>query len=208
MVLSPPQQVDVRVVSATHRDLKAAYKAGTFRQDLYYRLNVMQINLPPLRERGKDILEIANAALLRACNKMHKEPAHFSPQAVQALTSYDWPGNIRELENAVERAVILSESTTIDHQLLDIDLELVNLEKLNEDDAYSPEGYTYKNNNEEGLSLEDYFQKFILEHQDQMSETALAQKLGVSRKCLWERRQRLGIPRSKTRASKTANDSA
>ncbi len=200
-------KVNVRVVTATHRDLKTLSQQAQFRQDLYYRLNVVQIELPPLRDRGKDILEIGNAALLRLCNKMHKMPAHFTPQAIQALTTYNWPGNIRELENIIERAVILSDSEEISQDLLAIDMELVDLNvlmgdqsALNDDSKVVP---TFKEEtNDSGLSLEDYFQKFILENQDQMSETALAQKLGVSRKCLWERRRRLGIPRTKGKTAK------
>lgn len=197
-----PQKVDVRVICATHKNLKKAYQQGDFRQDLYYRLNVMQIDLPPLRERGKDIIEIATTALSRNCQKMQKPEAEFSAKAIQALTSYQWPGNVRELENVIERAVILSDSSLITNDLLNIELELVNVDQFDEQQDIP----TVKNtldNDEEGLSLEDYFQKFILENQEHMSETALAQKLGVSRKCLWERRQRLGIPRKKTKTSKT-----
>lgn len=198
------QHVNVRVITATHRDLKTASQQGSFRQDLYYRLNVIQIDLPPLRDRGKDILEIANAALARLCKKMNRPPAHFTPQAIQSLTTYQWPGNIREMENVIERAVILAESEEISHDLLAIDLELVDLNALldTSSEEEKPLASVIKSHDEEGLSLEDYFQKFILENQDNMSETALAQKLGISRKSLWERRQRLGIPRSKAKTSK------
>ncbi|CAA0078672.1 Regulatory protein AtoC [BD1-7 clade bacterium] len=198
------QEVDVRVIAATHRNLKALSEKGEFRQDLFYRLNVMQITLPPLRDRGKDVLEIASNFLQKICDKMNKPEAHFTPKAIQALTTYHWPGNIRELENVVERAVILSDSKEIDYDLFDIDMELVQLETLDGDmevSAARAANNTLKDSNEEGLSLEDYFQRFILEHQDQMSETDLARKLGVSRKCLWERRQRLGIPRKKAKTS-------
>lgn len=196
-----PIKVDVRVISATHRNLKQLSKEGKFREDLYYRLNVIQIDLPPLRERGKDVLEIANAALLRLSNKMQKPPMQFTPGAIQAITTYGWPGNIREMENVIERAVILSDSSLIDHDLLSIDLELVEIESTEPNiptkEAVSSQDKPPLKPEEAGLSLEDYFQRFILENQDQMSETALAQKLGISRKSLWERRQRLGIPRAK-----------
>ncbi|MNN52406.1 hypothetical protein D3C81_1671020 [compost metagenome] len=111
---------------------------------------------------------------------------------------------MRELENAVERAVILCESPEISAELLGIDIELGDLE---DDDAYaglpSQQSGTSTTSHEptEDLSLEDYFQHFVLEHQDHMTETELARKLGVSRKCLWERRQRLGIPRRKSNAT-------
>lgn len=193
-----PVKVNVRVIVATHRDLKKLSSQGKFRQDLFYRLNVMQILLPPLRERGKDIVELANTFLNRYCEKMHKPAAKFSAQSIQAITTYHWPGNIRELENVVERAVILSDEPLITDDLLDIDLELVKIDDI--DDAssnISTANSVISNDAGSGLSLEDYFQRFILEHQDQMSETELARKLGVSRKSLWERRQRLGIPRKK-----------
>lgn len=194
------QKVDVRVIAATHRNLKKLSQEGEFRQDLYYRLNVMLIALPPLRERGKDILLIAEIFLQRYREKLQKAAMHFSPEAIQAITSYHWPGNIREMENVIERAVILSDGDEIDSDDLDIDLELVNLENLQDDMEFpfnpSSTGSPFFDTDQDGLSLEDYFQRFILEHQEHMSETELARKLGVSRKCLWERRQRLNIPRS------------
>ncbi|WP_372782844.1 sigma-54-dependent transcriptional regulator [Litorivivens sp.] len=204
--------VDVRLICATHRDLKNMARDHDFREDLYYRISVIQLELPPLRERGKDILEIAEAVLQRSSERLGKEEMHFSPKAIQAITTYIWPGNIRELENAVERAVILSDGPEIDNDELDIDLELVDVsqirtkQKPQNKPRKDPEPSKSSSNSaldpNEDLSLEDYFQRFVLEHQDSMSETELAQKLGVSRECLWERRQRLGIPRKKS--SKTA----
>jgi two-component system response regulator HydG len=124
-----------------------------------------------------------------------------SPRAIQAITTYQWPGNVRELEHAIERAVILSTSEEIDNEALGIDLELVNINRIRGQQGpastHTMSGHT-NNDPLEDLSLEDYFQRFVLEHQDSMSETELAQKLGVSRKCLWERRQRFGIPRNKS----------
>ncbi len=122
-----------------------------------------------------------------------------------------WPGNVREMENAIQRAVILCEDDgEITHDLLSIDLDLVNLEDEDADNPFnqvqSKQANTrYSLDSSEDLSLEDYFQRFVLEHQDSMSETELARKLGVSRKCLWERRQRLGIPRKKASSSAAAN---
>ncbi len=191
------QKVDVRLVAATHRDLKTLAKLGDFREDLYYRLHVIALKLPPLRERGNDILEIAKAFLARQCARMGSDAMYFSREAEQAIRHYPWPGNVRELENAIERAAILSESPEIDAELLGIDIEL---SELDEDfDAPCASLGTGSNNEPtEDLSLEDYFQHFVLEHQDHMTETELARKLGISRKCLWERRQRLGIPRRKS----------
>jgi two-component system response regulator HydG len=197
------RKVDVRLIAATHRDLKALASESQFREDLYYRINVMQLDLPPLRARGKDILEIAEVHLTKLCVDFKKPNLHFSPKAIQAITTYQWPGNVRELNNAVERAVILCDEDEIDYELLNIDIELINVTKMasaNSAQKAQPPNQTHSDPSED-LSLEDYFQRFVLEHQDTMSETELAQKLGVSRKCLWERRQRLGLPRKK--ANKT-----
>ena len=198
------QKVDVRLIAATHRDLKSLAKVGQFREDLYYRLHVIALKLPPLRERGADINEIAHAFLARQSVRQGRTDMRFGADAELAIRHYSWPGNVRELENAVERSVILSESSEISAELLGIDIELGDLA---DDDfvGLPPQqpGSTSNAGHEptEDLSLEDYFQHFVLEHQDHMTETELARKLGVSRKCLWERRQRLGIPRRKAGAS-------
>lgn len=198
------QKVDVRLIAATHRDLKNLAKVGQFREDLYYRLHVIALKLPALRERGADVNEIATAFLARQSARIGRNDLKFAHDAEQAIRHYAWPGNVRELENAVERAVILCESPEISADLLGIDIELADLE---DDDVFaglpSSNGGTSNTSHEptEDLSLEDYFQHFVLEHQDHMTETELARKLGVSRKCLWERRQRLGIPRRKSGAT-------
>ncbi|KJK15919.1 sigma-54-dependent transcriptional regulator [Pseudomonas sp. NPDC087612] len=198
------QKVDVRLIAATHRDLKNLAKVGQFREDLYYRLHVIALKLPALRERGADVNEIANAFLARQSARVGRNDLRFGHDAEQAIRHYSWPGNVRELENAVERAVILCESPEISADLLGIDIELSDLE---DDDPFASLPGTGSNASNtsheptEDLSLEDYFQHFVLEHQDHMTETELARKLGVSRKCLWERRQRLGIPRRKSGAT-------
>ncbi|MFV3305976.1 sigma-54-dependent transcriptional regulator [Pseudomonas sp. NY15181] len=197
------QKVDVRLIAATHRDLKMLAKTGQFREDLYYRLHVISLKLPPLRERGADVMEIARSFLARQCSQMGRPALSFSHEAEQAIRHYPWPGNVRELENAIERAVILSEGLEIPADLLGIDIELDDLEDdfAEELDARPTNGNASNHEPTEDLSLEDYFQHFVLEHQDHMTETELARKLGISRKCLWERRQRLGIPRRKSGAS-------
>ncbi len=196
------RKVDVRLICATHRDLKTLAQENQFRPDLYYRINVMQLVLPPLRDRGKDILELAESILERRCIELNKPIATFSPKAIQAITTYTWPGNVRELENVIERAVILNDGVSIDNDLLNIDLELVNVTQIRSKrpivaPVTDAPAELLGDESQDDLSLEDYFQRFVLEHQDSMSETELARKLGVSRKCLWERRQRLGIPRKK-----------
>ncbi len=203
------RKVDVRLVVATHRDLRKLAKEGKFREDLYFRINVVQLTLPPLRERGKDIISIAESLLQRYCSQFGKSQLRLSTDAIDAIMSYQWPGNVRELENAIQRAVILCEdSSEISAQLLSIDSDAPIPEMVDAANTLFGQARTLlgtpplnSNGANQDLSLEDYFQRFVLEHQDSMSETELARKLGVSRKCLWERRQRLGIPRTKNSAA-------
>jgi len=105
--------VDVRVLAATNRNVEQDVKDGKFRQDLYYRLNVIRIELPPLRDRREDISEIAEHLLRRCAAEHKKEIVGFSPDALRALDAYDFPGNVRELENVVERAVALAQASVI-----------------------------------------------------------------------------------------------
>jgi two-component system, NtrC family, response regulator HydG len=201
------RKVDVRLVAATHRDLRKLSKEGKFREDLYFRINVVQLELPPLRERGRDIINIAESLLQRYCTQFGKGQLKLSSSAMDAIMSYNWPGNVRELENAMQRAVILCEdSNEIGDHLLSIDMDYQDLDDNTGSSLFEPVRLANRSSSNsqaapEDLSLEDYFQRFVLEHQDTMSETELARKLGVSRKCLWERRQRLGIPRSKSTAA-------
>ena len=194
------RKVNVRLICATHRNLQSLAAEGLFRQDLFYRINVLCLALPPLRERGKDILHLAERLVHTQTERLGKHVMRLSPKAIQAITTYQWPGNVRELEHAIERAVILSNGEEIDNDALGIDLELVNINRIRGDQNFAASHAAAppaSQEPQEDLSLEDYFQRFVLEHQDSMSETELAQKLGVSRKCLWERRQRFGIPRKK-----------
>ncbi len=106
-------KVDVRVIAATHKDLTQEVKEGRFRDDLFYRLNVIPIHLPPLRERKEDIPDLANHFLSQYREKNKKEIKEFSPKALDLLIRYEWPGNIRELENCIERAVIVARGELI-----------------------------------------------------------------------------------------------
>ncbi len=107
------QQVDVRVISATNIDLEEAVEKGDFRKDLYYRLAVVPVHLPQLRSRREEIPELAMHLLERHSRRLHVQVEGIDPQAMEVLLSYPWPGNIRELENVLERALVLTEGTSI-----------------------------------------------------------------------------------------------
>lgn len=109
-----PVRVDVRIVAATNRDLQQEVREGRFREDLYYRLHVVQIRLPPLRERHGDVPLLAAHFLRRFSEENRREFEGFSPEALRALEAYSWPGNVRELENAIERAVVLARGSRIE----------------------------------------------------------------------------------------------
>jgi two-component system response regulator HydG len=104
---------DVRIVVATHRDLEALVEAGQFREDLYYRINVVHLELPPLRARGGDILQLAQLFLERCATQADKAVRGISAKAAERLMAYEWPGNVRELRNVMERAVALTSYDTI-----------------------------------------------------------------------------------------------
>jgi DNA-binding NtrC family response regulator len=108
-----PIRVDVRFIAATNADLEHAIKTGNFRQDLYYRLNVVSLALPPLRARKEDIEPLAKHFVAKYCSELNRSPKAIAPAALDLLHQYDWPGNVRELENAIERAVVLSTGVEI-----------------------------------------------------------------------------------------------
>jgi len=199
------RHVDVRLIAATHRNLKQLVKEGRFREDLYYRLQVIEVTLPPLRDRGQDVLDIAEHLITKHARRLKLEDSVvLSREAHDALLKYDWPGNVRELENAIQRSLILCDGGEIGLDELGLDENEWQIpESLagRENATSEPNSDNEQQPENEELSLEDYFQHFVLEHQQSMSETELAQKLGISRKSLWERRQRLGIPRPKKSAT-------
>ena len=109
-----PVSIDVRILAATNRELEEEVRRGTFRPDLYYRLNVIQVEMPPLRERKPDIPLLVAHFLHRLAEPLEEMPKEVSEDAMEVLTEYGWPGNVRELENALERAAIVSLDETID----------------------------------------------------------------------------------------------
>lgn len=179
-------ELDLRLICATTRDLESLVQGGQFRSDLYYRLKVIGLKVPPLRERGEDVLLLAEEILASTMEKLGKRDLHFAEETQADMRRYPWPGNVRELENAIQRAVILSDGGAISTAMLAI--ELPQSEAVDPATGASPD-----------QTIEDYFVSFVTTHQDNMTETELAEKLGISRKSLWERRQRLNIPRKKTK---------
>lgn len=134
---SKPEKCDIRIVAATNRNLDQMIKTGDFREDLYYRLNVVNLWLPPLRERGEDIFIIAKALLSKYADELSSPVRGFSPAALAAVRKYDWPGNIRQLENRIKKALILCDKTLLGTEDLDLGPEtqqaIVPLEKAKED---------------------------------------------------------------------------
>ena len=183
------KQVDVRIIATSNQELNNLVAQQKFRQDLFYRLNIVPLQMPPLRQRGDDVLLFAEEFLTQSTQRHHRDAMTLLPDAQKALREHSWPGNLQELENAIERAVILSEGASIKAQ----DLALPSQPPASHASATGSQSTEPM----EEMSLEDYFTRFVLENQDTMTETELAQKLGISRKNLWERRQRLGIPRNR-----------
>jgi len=122
------RKADVRIITATNVDLEAAVRSGGFREDLFYRLNVVEIVLPPLRERRQDILPLARRLLVFFARQNHRSPPDLSHEAQQALENHPWPGNVRELRNAIERAILLGNDQLIG--LEDLPIKRVAAESL------------------------------------------------------------------------------
>jgi transcriptional regulator with GAF, ATPase, and Fis domain len=145
---SEPVKVDVRILAATHQDLQALIRQGRFREDLYYRLNVFPILVPPLRERGEDIAELALHFLRQSAQRCHKDVVGLDDDALLVLKAYWWPGNIRQLENVMERAVVIAEGPVVSVRELPPDL----LRAVDEA-GMAPTGDWQEDNNERPLPL-------------------------------------------------------
>jgi len=171
------ERVDVRVIAATNRDLERALREGRFREDLYYRLNVIQLQLPPLRGRPEDILPLAEHFLLRSARRSSKTVYGFKEAAKKMLVGYHWPGNVRELENVVERAVALAEN------------ELIGLEDLPRALQERKAQDLLSTAVAQGLTLDELEREFIERVLDVEggNKTRAAQRLGLDRKTLYRK---------------------
>jgi DNA-binding NtrC family response regulator len=181
-------KVDVRLVAATNRDLRAALEQGTFREDLYYRLNVVPINIPPLREHKEDIPELVNLFVARFAHEAGKGIEGVTPAAMKLLMEFHWPGNVRELENIIERAVAFAEDKVIEADDIRLDLSPATPSKLL---AGSPAAFPPP-----GMTLESYEEEIIREALRRASgnKSQAARALGLSRNALRYRLSKMGVP--------------
>ena len=179
---SAPKQVDVRIIAATNKDLTSAVKEGTFREDLFFRLNVMNIHLPPLRKRTEDIPLLVEH-FIKVANRKHKrQVVGVTQDVMERFLSYSWPGNIREMENLIERLVVMSE-----YEWIDVD-NLPEFLRLQE---------TYPKTDEKPLpeALEDIERALIIEALRKSAgvQARAAKRLGISERSLWHRVKKLEI---------------
>jgi transcriptional regulator with PAS, ATPase and Fis domain len=180
------QTVDVRIIAATNKDLRAAMAAGRFREDLFYRLNVFQIHMPPLRDHKDDIPFLARFFLKMVADRYGREVSGFSDQIWGYLLNYDWPGNVRELENAIEHAVIVTDGPLIAPRDLPPEVVERGLPRLEQgNDESIPDG----------LTLEEVEARYIRRalSKEKGSLAGTARNLGVSRTTLWRKMRRYGI---------------
>ena len=178
-------QVDVRLVAATHRNLVEMVKRGEFRSDLYYRLNVFPISLPPLRARREDIPALVEHFVEIYARRMSKQVEYISPQTMAALTSYRWPGNIRELQNFIERSLILTSGNVLESPV-------ASLTSAAETESLGP------------ITLEDAERDHIRKTLEQTrwvvsGPNGAAARLGIKRSTLYFRMQKLGISRTNSK---------
>jgi len=192
-----PTQVDVRIIAATHRDLEAMVKQGAFREDLFYRLLVVPIKLPPLRERGQDIPQLVEYFFGKCKLKHGRGDLRLRSELLPYFLNYEWPGNVRQLENAVERLVLLSAGPEITREDLP-DFLGGQLQNYQEPPV---------NLLEEGLSLETVEKRLILQALDKAggNQTQAARYLKMSRRKLAYRIERHGI---RTKALKSFTQSS
>jgi DNA-binding NtrC family response regulator len=176
-------KVDVRLIAATNRDLRAALEEGTFREDLYYRLNVVPIDIAPLRERKEDISDLVNLFITRFATDSGKTIESISPQAMQALVNYHWPGNVRELQNIVERACALAKGNVL--EVADIHIDARPSKAAAAGNGFLPDGMT----------LEQWEDEMVQEalRRANGNKSQAARLLGLSRNALRYRLSKIGI---------------
>ncbi|TYC60464.1 sigma-54-dependent Fis family transcriptional regulator [Marinobacter sp. BW6] len=191
--------VDIRVLSATHKNLPGLVQEGSFRQDLFYRINVIELAVPPLRERPDDISLLANHILERIAKEYECEPASLTPSAIERLTSYDFPGNVRELENALERAFTLCDADQIDAEDLHLGNGVQHAASASQIIAEGEAGEGGISVPDGEIDLEGYLEKIERQAIEKALEatrwnkTAAAKRLGISFRALRYRLKKLGM---------------
>jgi DNA-binding NtrC family response regulator len=204
---SSVRTVDVRVVAATNRDPQQLVREGRLREDLYYRLNVLPITLPPLRARRDDIRLLANCFLRRAAEKNQKRATGFTESALEALERYDWPGNVRQLENLVQRMVILSRGAEISVESLPREF----FEERDAAGAESLETQWTRTENRDGMRRIDRIEKEAILDALEQSEgnvAAAARRLGVGQATVYRKLKRYDIQLKRGRRVATGGDAA
>ncbi len=190
-------KVDVRIIAATNKNLEEEVSKGTFREDLYYRLNVVTVPLPPLRERSTDIPQLAEYFVQRACEEAGRPPMPITTEAMRLLLHYHWPGNVRQLEAVLQRAVLLSDGQKIDYTDLPIEVRFSELPSR-DSEAQAPEGAYRFLLPRDGIDLEAVERDFILQAMEQAGWViAKASKLlGLSYRTLQYRLEKFQIRRN------------
>lgn len=180
--------LDVRVIAATNKNIQEEMKEGRFRDDLYYRLNVISISLPPLRDRGDDVIILANTFLKRLSLSMKSNIIGFSNEAISALINYDWPGNIRELENRVKRAIIMSK----DQYIMPEDLDITGLEFTADGEVQRPK---LKLREARERFEQQYIKEYLTKNSGNVSRAA--EQIGITRSTFYSMIDKYGIEMDK-----------
>jgi len=185
-----PKTLDVRIIAASNKDLDVAVKDGKFREDLYYRLKVLSVTIPPLRERPEDIEEMAQYFLELFAKSMKKKVQKFSKGAMVMLKSYDWPGNVRELENTIQQVAVLigKNHEEVAERDLPVFLERRGIERAV---RFVKAAIGSK------FTIDEYTRQFVIEFQNEYTEKELANFLGITPKTLWDKRKKWSLPRPK-----------
>jgi transcriptional regulator with GAF, ATPase, and Fis domain/tetratricopeptide (TPR) repeat protein len=173
-------KVDVRIISASNQNLKKLVGNGSFREDLFFRLNVFTVNLPPLRDRKEDVPYLVEHFLQEFASASGQPQKKLDASAIRLLVDYQWPGNVRELKNVINNVVSLVESNVL--RAKDFVELLPTIDRRRERDAL------YEN-----VSVEEYMRRFIIANREKLNNTEMAKALGISRKTLWDRRKKWSV---------------
>jgi DNA-binding NtrC family response regulator len=176
-------KADIRFITATNRDIRTAVKQAAFREDLYYRINVISLQIPPLRERKEDIRSLVRYYLEKYSQDMGRRIKDVSPAALDIMIDYEWAGNVRELQNVIERAILISDGDLIGPEHLPVGMRA--------EASFQHQVFGKK------LSIEDYTKAFIRKYEAEYNEQQLADMLGITRKSLWEKRKKWGMQKGR-----------